>query len=194
MKSMEYFRPKYPNLTLYLSLLAILTALTIVATVVLMVPFPSTSGYFNLGDVLVMLSGLLLGPLGGFIAGGVGSAIADLMLAPWYAPITLITKGLEGMAVGLICSRTRRESRISPWDIVAVIVASCVMLVGYLVGEVLVLGYSIGVALTELVTINSVQVIVGSFGSLTVGSIVRSYLRDLTYTKENPQELESLNH
>lgn len=191
---MEYFRPRYPNLTIYLSLLAILTALTTVATAWLMVPFPSTSGYFNLGDVFVMISGLLLGPLGGFIAGGIGSAIADLVVAPWFAPITLITKGLEGMVVGFICSRTRQESRVRPLDIVAVIVASCIMLIGYLVGEVFVLQLSIGYALTELVTINSIQVIVGSLVTLLVGPRVRSYLRDLIYSKESPQELESNGH
>jgi uncharacterized membrane protein len=177
----EYFHPRHPNSTLYLTLLAILTALTTVATIVLVIPFPTTSGYFNLGDVLVMISGLLLGPIGGFFAGGVGSAIADLIVAPAYAPITLIVKGLEGMVVGLIGSRTRRESKLSPWDILAVIIASCVMLVGYLLGEMIVFGLTVEVALTELVTINSIQVIVGSLVTLTIGPVIRSYLRAMTY-------------
>ncbi len=52
---------------------------------------------------MVMLSGLFLGPVGGFFAGGVGSAIADVAGGyTFYAPITLIAKGLEGMAVGML--------------------------------------------------------------------------------------------
>ncbi|MBN2229311.1 MAG: ECF transporter S component [Candidatus Thorarchaeota archaeon] len=181
---MEYFHPKHPNSTIYLSLLAILTALTTVATIVLFVPFPTTSGYFNLGDVLVMISGLLLGPVGGFIAGGGGSAIADLILAPPYAPITLIAKGLEGMIVGLFSSRVSKMTKFSLLDVAGVFLASCAMLLGYLVGEVFILGYSFGAAFAELVTINSIQVIVGSIVTLSIGPILRSYLRDLSPLEE----------
>jgi uncharacterized membrane protein len=191
-KLIEFFYPRHPNSTIYLSMLAVLTALTTVATYVLIVPFPTTGGYFNLGDVLVMISGLLLGPVGGFIAGGIGSALADVMVAPAYAPITLIVKGLEGMTVGIIGSRTRRGSKVSPWDILAVIVASCIMLVGYLVGEIFIIGYSVGAAFAELVTINSIQVIVGSLVTLTIGPVIRSYLRDSTYSGETQQDSDSL--
>lgn len=185
---MEYFRPKHPNTTVHISLLAILTALTTVATTALWVPFPTTSGYFNLGDVLVMISGLLLGPIGGFIAGGIGSAIADLILAPPYAPITLIAKGLEGMFVGLLSAKTLKGARISIWDVTGVILASCAMLLGYLLGEMFILEYAFGAALAELVTINSIQVIVGSLVTLSIGPVLRSYLRDITYKEKIPLE------
>ncbi|MFW9908385.1 MAG: ECF transporter S component [Candidatus Thorarchaeota archaeon] len=187
---MEYFRPEHPNTTVYISLLAILTALTTVATIVLIVPFPTTSGYFNLGDVLVMISGLLLGPIGGFVAGGIGSAIADLIVAPQYAPITLIAKGFEGMIVGLLSAKTLKATRISIWDVTGVILASCAMLLGYLLGEMFILEYSFGVALAELVTINSIQVIVGSLITLSIGPVLRSYLRDITYKVETPLEAD----
>ena len=87
------------NITVYIALLSLFTAMTTVATTILIVPNPATGGYFNLGDTFVMLSGFLLGPLGGFIAGGVGSAMGDIALGyfPW-APITFVVKGLEGMA------------------------------------------------------------------------------------------------
>jgi uncharacterized membrane protein len=188
----EYFHPSHPNSTLYLTLLAILTALTTVATIVLVIPFPYTGGYLNLGDVLVMISGLLLGPVGGFIAGGAGSAIADMIVAPAYAPITLVVKGLEGMAVGYIGGRTRRESKLSSWDILAVIVASCIMLIGYFLGEIIVFGLVLEAALAELITINSIQVIVGSLVTLTIGPVIRSYLRDVTHTRETQPEFDSL--
>jgi len=189
--SMEYFRPKHPNTTVYISLLAILTALTTVATIVLMVPFPNTGGYFNLGDVLVMISGFILGPIGGFIAGGGGSAIADLVVAPQYAPITLVAKGLEGMFVGLFSAKTLKETRIRIRDVAGVILASCVMMLGYLLGEMFILEYSFGAALVELVTVNSIQVIAGSLVTLTIGPVIRSYLRGMTYSGEALPESDS---
>jgi len=180
---MDYFTTKR-NSTIFVSLLAVLTALTTVTTIMFTVPFPSTQGYFNLGDAFVMLSGFLLGPVGGFIAGGVGSATADLIVAPVYAPLTFVTKGCEGMVVGWFSSRTRKKSRISAWDILGVILASVVMLLGYLLGEVLFLGYAWEAAMLELITINSIQVIVGSIVTITVGPAARAFLR--TVVSEGP--------
>ena len=103
---MEYFRPAGKNSAINIALLAIFTALATITTLVLTIPYPVTNGYFNLGDTIVMLGGLILGPIGGFIVGGVGSALADMIVAPIYAPITLVVKGFEGMAVGFFCSKT----------------------------------------------------------------------------------------
>ncbi len=180
---MDYFTTK-KNSTIFVSLLAVLTALTTVTTIMFTVPFPSTQGYFNLGDAFVMLSGFLLGPVGGFIAGGVGSATADLIVAPVYAPLTFLTKGCEGMVVGWFSSRTKKKSRISPWDVLGVVLASVVMLLGYLLGEVLFLGYVWEAAMLELITINSIQVIVGSIATITVGPAARVFLR--TVVSEEP--------
>jgi uncharacterized membrane protein len=190
-RPMEYFRPHRQNSTVYLTLLAILTALTTVATLVLIIPFPTTSGYFNLGDVLVMMSGFLLGPVGGFIAGGVGSAIADMIVAPAYAPITFVAKGLEGMFVGLLSAKTLKETRIRIRDVSGVILASCAMMLGYLLGEIFILEYSFGAALAELVTVNSIQVIVGSLVTLSIGPLIRSYLRSITYDGETSLDVNS---
>ena len=184
---MEYFRPAHPNTTLYISLLAVLTALTTVSTIVLIVPFPTTAGYFNLGDVLVMISGFLLGPLGGFIAGGGGSAIADLIVAPQYAPITLVVKGLEGMLVGLLSAKSFKETRVSRWDVFGVILASITMMLGYLLGEIYLLEYSFGAALAELLTVNSIQVTVGSVITLMIGPGIRNYMRGLSYGVEDSE-------
>ena len=59
---------------------------------------------FTLANILCALSGILLGPVYGFLAAGFGSAIYDLM-DPAYvseAPITLCTKGMYGLVAGLV--------------------------------------------------------------------------------------------
>ncbi len=75
---------------------AVFIALVFAATLIA-VSTPITEGYFNLGESMVYTSAILGGTLIGSIAGGVGSAMADLYLGySHYAPGTLIIKGLEG--------------------------------------------------------------------------------------------------
>ncbi|UCE09914.1 MAG: ECF transporter S component [Candidatus Thorarchaeota archaeon] len=160
----------------YIALLAIMLALTTVGTAIFLIPFPTTTGYFNLGDAFVMLSGLLLGPLGGFVAGGGGSATADILLAyAHFAPITFVVKGCEGMMVGLITRWSWNQDEIHMWDAVAVIVGAFVMLVGYFSAEVFLYGFE--AALAELVFVNSIQVLAGASVTLLVGPTVRNFLR-----------------
>jgi len=79
------------------------TAVVFVITRTLVVPIPQTRGFFNLGEAGIYAASVLFGPLVGALAGGVGSALADLSLGyAQYAPFTLVIKGLEGAVVGLI--------------------------------------------------------------------------------------------
>ena len=73
----EYSASEKRNQVFHIALVAVLTALTTAVTAALVVPFPTTSGYLNIGDTIVMTSGLLLGPAGAFFVGGVGSAMVD---------------------------------------------------------------------------------------------------------------------
>ena len=51
-----------------LVLTALFAALTCVATMIIRIPTPGTGGYIHPGDALVILSGIILGPLYGFLA------------------------------------------------------------------------------------------------------------------------------
>ena len=82
------------NKTIAITRTALFAALTAVATLVIQIPIPGT-GYVNLGDGLVLLSGLLLGPVSGALAAGIGAGIADLISGyAVYAPATLVIKAL----------------------------------------------------------------------------------------------------
>lgn len=194
-QNLASFGMRISNPTVNLALIAMLTALTTVATAILVIPFPSTQGYFNLGDSLVMLSGLLLGPIGGFFAGGVGSAFADVILGwPAYAPVTFLAKGFEGFLVGLFSMKTTKGTRLSIWDVIGLLLGSIAMLMGYLIGETLLLGYTFEAALAELITINSIQVIMGSIATILVGPLLRRYLDDqIPVTEELTLDPDELN-
>ncbi|MGY5865187.1 MAG: ECF transporter S component [Candidatus Thorarchaeota archaeon] len=183
---MEYFRPTGKNSAVNLALLAILTALTTILTLAIRIPYPGTGGYFNLGDAMVMLGGLLLGPVGGFFVGGVGSAIADMIGFPVFAPITLVVKGFEGMAVGYLGSRVRGYTKVNKLDVIAVIVGAVIMLTGYFIAELFMFGAAI--AIGELVTINLAQVTIGGIVALLIGPTIRSFLRTINYGELEPAE------
>ena len=59
-------------------LAALMAALTCIGTMIIKVPTP-TNGYIHPGDGFVLLSGLLLGPIYGSLAAGIGSALSDLI-------------------------------------------------------------------------------------------------------------------
>ena len=69
-----------------LVLAALLAALTAVATMIIRIPTP-TQGYIHLGDGMVLICGILLGPGLGALAAGIGSMMADLIgcITAWQA-------------------------------------------------------------------------------------------------------------
>jgi len=73
---------------------SMLAALVCVATMIIKIPSP-LKGYLNLGDCVVLLAGWSLSPLYGFLAVGIGSALADIFSGYIaYAPATFVIKGL----------------------------------------------------------------------------------------------------
>ncbi|HFL3828704.1 TPA: ECF transporter S component [Clostridioides difficile] len=116
---------------------AVLIALTTVMTMVIHIPTIGTEGYLNLGDMVVFLAALILGKKGGFIVGGFGSAMADLLLGyTHYVPITFIVKGLEGFIAGsLLETKIGKEK-----PIIATSIAGVFMAFGYFVPETFMYG------------------------------------------------------
>ncbi len=82
--------------------ISVSTALVVVMTIIVQIPIPLTEGYINVGDSIIFLTAILFGPIAGIIAGGIGSALADVIsgYAHW-ALFTLLIKGLEGFVVGI---------------------------------------------------------------------------------------------
>jgi len=90
-----------------------LTVLAMVATLLIRVPMPS-GGYLNFGDVVVVFAGMYGGRKVGAIAGGIGSAAADLIGFPIFAPVTLLAKGLEGWLCGWAMGANKLAQYVFP--------------------------------------------------------------------------------
>lgn len=81
----------------------VLAAAIFLLTAFVRIPIPA--GYLNLGDVGVFLAALLLPAGYAALCAGVGSALADLIGFPLYAPVTLVVKGLAALVFALLWRR-----------------------------------------------------------------------------------------
>lgn len=114
-----------------LTLTGMLTALTTVATIVIQIPTP-TKGYVNLGDTIVNISGWLLGGFYGGMAGGIGSALADIITGyAIYAPATLIIKFFMAFACFKVFNACQKKFSTIPSRIISAVVSEIIMIAGY---------------------------------------------------------------
>ncbi len=139
-------------------LTGVMIALVAVFTMAITIPFPLTQGYFNFSDVGIFLAAFAFGPWVGLVAGGVGTALADTALGYlMYAPVSLITRGLQGYIAGAVA---RRDTGV-PSMIVGWALGSIVMVTGYFVSQAFILRMGVAAAAAELVTLNVPQVVIG---------------------------------
>ena len=143
---MEKFQEEVINMettqTRKIVLCALLSALTFVGTSIIRIPTPTT-GYIHPGDSFVLLSGLLLGPLWGGLAAGVGSMLSDLLGGYLvYAPATFAIKTM----VAVICAQIFQaliKRKVFSYDlpglVPAGIVAEIFMVTGYFIFEIFLL-------------------------------------------------------
>ncbi len=104
-----------------------------------------------MGDAMIFVVALLFGPVVGGLAGGVGSAMADMISNPLFVPYTLVIKGIEGWIVGKI-------ARTCGSDWVACVLGGTEMALGYFLVEGL--SFGVGAALEGL-PFNAFQVVAG---------------------------------
>lgn len=169
---MSQRRTQPDALLVQISLIAVMAAVTAAATFIVRIPNPM-GGYFNLGDVAVFAVALTFNPLIGSLAGGIGSAIADLIGFPVFAIPTLIIKGTEGLLASVI-SNKKSPAR----DLLAVVVAGSEMVLGYFVVEYFVLQWGLGGALAEIPG-NVIQIVVGGLIGVPLSYVVRRRLPEI---------------
>ena len=112
---------------------ALMAALTCVATLVIKIPSP-LKGYINLGDCFVLVAGWMLSPAWGFLAAGLGSALADILSGYMiYGPATFLIKGLMSLVAfyGFKLLHNKFNNLFS--KIISGIAAETVMIVGYFI-------------------------------------------------------------
>lgn len=147
-----------------IALCGILAAFVFLAT---QLRIPTSIGYMNPGDAVILTASYVLGPAA-FFPAAIGSALSDLIAGyPVYIVPTFVIKGLMGVAAGLIMKHPHHEPKLFR-RIAAGIVAELIMVCGYYLFEIFV--YGAGPALAS-VPFNLVQA-----GAALVIAVPCSYL------------------
>ncbi|MBR4728419.1 MAG: ECF transporter S component [Clostridia bacterium] len=118
---------------------ALMAALVFVATLLIQIPIPATGGYVNFGDGFVILCGVLLGPLYGGLAAGIGAMLTDLITGyAVYIPATFLIKACMAVIAYLLVRRVGKR-----WFayLLASVCAEALMVLGYFAFEALALGF-----------------------------------------------------
>ena len=141
-----------------------LIIVTAIFTLFIRISLPSRE-YFNFGDIAVIFSGLIMGFsrtrnyfLYGALAGGIGSALADLIGGfGIFAPFTLIAKGLEAGFASIAAKRKGYS------QYVFLLIGGICMIATYFFAEIFLPNFGYQLALTEIIP-NIIQATGGIIG------------------------------
>ena len=126
--------------TFYVVLIALFSALVCVLTIFVQIPWGK--GYINFGDTLIFLAASLLGPVGGMIAGAIGSSLADPFSGfATYAPFTFVVKGGEGFLCGILYTYVFRKQRPMLRRLFSMLIAGAWMIIGYFLTGLMLYGW-----------------------------------------------------
>lgn len=143
-----------------------LAAMVCVATTFLHIPIVG-GGYVHLGDAIIYLAAALLPTPYAVAAAAVGAGLADVLVAPIWAPFTVVIKAV--MALTFTAEKEKMLCRRNGW---AVLVAGVIGVVGYYVAEVAILWLSggelaaVAVAALAAVPFNALQEVAGGVAFL----------------------------
>ena len=122
--------------TKQLCLQGLMIALVTVCTMMFQIPVSATQGYIHLGDSMILLIAVFFGARYGMLAGGIGSALADILsgYAHW-APFTFIIKGVMGYLIGKIAQQKGVQAKFfTGRNFLAAVVGIAWMVFGYFIG------------------------------------------------------------
>jgi uncharacterized membrane protein len=144
---------------------ALMTSLACVSTMIIKIPSP-LKGYLNLGDCVVLVAGWMLAPGYGFMAAGLGSALADVLSGYiLYAPATFIIKGVMALIAFAGFKLMHKRLGKLPACLISGSLAEICMVLGYLVFEGFMYGF--GPSLVNVLP-NCVQGVAG----VIIGSLL----------------------
>lgn len=149
-----------------ITLTALMAAVIFVLTTIPRIPVPATGGYVHLGDAGIAFAACSFDPLVAAVAGGLGTALADLLGFPQWAIFSLIIHGIQGYVMGLILRRG-----VTWGHAILASLSSIVVVVGgyFVAGTIL---ESTAVAVLEVVP-NTIQALSGAIIGLPLYLAVR---------------------
>ena len=123
----------FKDRTKWLCVCGVLMAMNVVLSSSLFsVPVPG--GHLYLNDIIICTASILLDPVGAFLVGGVGAFLGDLLFYPAPMFVSLVTHGLQAVAISLIAHRALKN-RPALASCAGVAAGAVIMVVGYSLGR-----------------------------------------------------------
>ena len=161
-----------------IAMTGVMMGLVLVSTLMIRIYVPFTQGYVNLGDALIFLAVLVVGRNYGTLAAGIGSAMADLLGGyAYYAPWTLVVKGLMAFVVGLALEHMEKKGQIAEGKRITLPVVLA-MLFG---GIEMTVGYYISASLMQGNWYTPLFSVPGNIAQFTIGMILATALSTALY-------------
>ena len=95
---------------------------------------PVPGGHLYLNDIIICLAALIFDPFSAFIVGGVGAFLGDFFFYPTPMFVSLVTHGLQAVAISLISHSKNNPAKL-PRAIIGLSVGLVIMVAGYTVGR-----------------------------------------------------------
>jgi len=96
---------------------------------------PVPGGHLYLNDVIICTASILLNPVAAFIVGGIGAFLGDLFFYPLPMFVSLVTHGLQAVAISLCFRYLFGKKQNLAAAVVGVIIGAVIMVVGYSLGR-----------------------------------------------------------
>ena len=162
--------------------IVILSAIITIFTIVVRIPIAPTRGYVNLGDVAIFFAAFIFGPVSAFFAGGLGTALADLVggYGQW-APISFVIHGIQGFLVGVVYNIfVKKDCRVNIFlqAVLCFFAGAIIMVSGYYFAGVVLVGP--GAALVEIPG-NIIQNLAGIVGGMALAVTVKKAYPPVIY-------------
>lgn len=143
---------------------ALAISLVCVSTVIIHIPIPL--GYMHLGNICILLCSYLFPGEIGLLAGGVGSALADLLTGypQWILP-TLMIKGMMGFVGSKMIHCGKKQPNMQSSRTLSGVIASIViMIAGYTIaGSIMYGSVTTGIAQIPGLAIEGILGIIGFY-------------------------------
>lgn len=154
----------------------ILIALVLIATkfINIRLPFSINGGLVHLGTGMLFISSIGFGAKKGAISGAFGMGLFDI-LSGWaaWAPFTFVVRGGMGFILGKISWLNDKRGGSLIYNIVAVIISTIFMIVGYYFTEVIL--YGNWVQPTTSIPGNFLQSVVGCIIALPIIKSIKKF-------------------
>ncbi|MFD1470901.1 ECF transporter S component [Companilactobacillus mishanensis] len=135
---------KHKDLLKQQVLAAIITALTVAMSILVVIPVPATHGLVTLCEVGIYTSAILFGNPVGFMVGGASGFLIDIISGyPVWCLFSLAIHGLQGFTVAFL-SKKHKSGIINL--LIPLLAGSVIMVVGYYLSTSLLFGWPAGLA------------------------------------------------